>query len=66
MQLTVNGKPMDVEAGTTISQLIDRLGLADAICAAEVNKAVVPRSDRDSTVLEDGDSVEIVTLVGGG
>lgn len=66
MRITVNGEACDLEDGSTVSDLIERLGLADAICAAELNKKVVPRGDRDGAVLTDGDVVEIVTLVGGG
>jgi len=34
--------------------------------AVEVNRRVVPRRDHAATLLQDGDSIEIVTLVGGG
>jgi thiazole synthase len=34
--------------------------------AVELNQTVVPRADHERTALQDGDTVEIVTLVGGG
>ena len=34
--------------------------------AVEINELIVPKADYDSCVLRDGDTVEIVTLVGGG
>ena len=35
-------------------------------CAVEVNRTLVPRSRHESHQLQDGDRVEVVTLVGGG
>ena len=66
MTLTVNGETRQLHEHATVQELIAELGLNDAICAAEVNKAVVPRSTRDTHTLQEGDVVEIVTLVGGG
>jgi thiamine biosynthesis protein ThiS len=66
MQITVNGEQRTVDDGATVADLIELLGLARAICAAEVNKAVVPRDKRPETPLREGDVVEVVTLVGGG
>ena len=66
ISITANGETHELPEGTTVEELIVKLGLASSICAAEVNKAVVPRADRSSRALADGDSVEIVTLVGGG
>lgn len=66
MNLTVNGESRQLPPDTTVEGLIATLGLSDAICAAEVNERVIPRSERAGHVLADGDRVEIVTLVGGG
>ena len=66
MTLTVNGEPRELPDHASVQDLIAELGLNDAVCAAEVNKNVVPRSTRERHILQDGDVVEIVTLVGGG
>jgi len=42
------------------------MGLADSICAAEIDKRLVPKRERAGRVIREGESVEIVTLVGGG
>ena len=62
----VNGESRELQDGITIEALIKELGLADAICAAEVDKKIVPKRERSGYVLRAGQSVEIVTLVGGG
>ncbi|MEM9167143.1 MAG: sulfur carrier protein ThiS [Planctomycetota bacterium] len=66
MQITLNGEPYDVAEGTTLEGLIATLGLADAACAAEVNGSVVPKHQHPQSALQPGDTVELVTLVGGG
>jgi sulfur carrier protein len=66
MTITVNGQPRQVEQGSTVAGLIADLGLAGQPCAAEVNRDVVPRREHAERVLQEGDTVELVTLVGGG
>lgn len=66
MTIIVNGQTRDVPDGITLEELIRRLGLGDAACAAEVNRTIIPRARRDGTVVRDGDRVELVSLVGGG
>lgn len=57
---------MELPESTTVADLIARLGLSDAICAAEVDRELVPKSARSDRVLREGERVEVVTLVGGG
>ncbi len=66
MTLLVNGENREVGEGATVAALLESLGLGGAPCAVEVNKELVPKSGHDSTTLSDGDTIEIVTLVGGG
>lgn len=66
MICTVNGQTRELPENTTIDQLIDQLGLSGSICAAEVDKKIVPKRERSSFVIQNGQSIEIVTLVGGG
>jgi sulfur carrier protein len=66
MRITVNGEECALEGSPTLEQLIESRGLQDAACATEVNQRLVPKRDRSLVALEDGDRIEIVTLVGGG
>lgn len=66
MIVIVNGKPIEVPPGHTVADLIADMGRAGQACAAEVNHEVVPRRQHDQRVLREGDTVELVTLVGGG
>lgn len=65
MQLTINGKPHQVDA-QTVRDLLKAMGLDKQAVAVEVNRQVVPKRLHDQTPLKDGDTIELVTLVGGG
>lgn len=66
MICTVNGEQRELPDSTTIEQLIEMLELSGSICAAEVDKKIVPKRERSTFVIQDGMTIEIVTLVGGG
>lgn len=66
MDIVVNGERRAVAAGASALDVVADLGLADRPVAVEVNERVVPRRDLAARVLREGDTLEIVTLVGGG
>ena len=66
IDVSVNGTAMRVPAGSTLAQLLDTLKLDRARVAVELNLRVVPRAEHASLRLNHGDTLEIVTFVGGG
>ena len=66
IQVTVNGATHRFEPPVEISALLAKLDLAGKKVAVERNGEIVPRSAHASTVLADGDELEIVVAVGGG
>ncbi|MCI0358655.1 MAG: sulfur carrier protein ThiS [Planctomycetaceae bacterium] len=62
----VNGQPWQVAGGTTVADLLAQLGLPTRGIAVEVNQAIVPRARHGEQPLQDGDQLEVVSLVGGG
>jgi thiamine biosynthesis protein ThiS len=66
VRLLVNGEEHRAPAGLTVSQLLARLELPATRLAVERNLRIVPRERYDDEQIEDGDRLEIVTLVGGG
>ena len=66
MRVNVNGQDKEVPAGVTVAALISLYKLQPRHVAVEVNRDLVPRRTFDETSLQEGDRVEIVTLVGGG
>ena len=64
--LLVNGQPRPLPAGGTIAALLAELQLDSRYLAVEQNLRLIPRAQHAQQRLAPGDSVEIVTLVGGG
>jgi sulfur carrier protein len=66
MKLRLNGQIRDLENGATLSGLLSSLQLAEKLVLVELNGQAVQRSDFPVVQLGEGDSLEIVRMVGGG
>lgn len=66
MQITLNGERREIEAGVTVAMLVETLGGDPRGIAIERNLEIVPKSEHATTVIEDGDRLEVVQFVGGG
>jgi len=66
MTITVNGKPKELDAPTTVAALLESLGLDTARVTLELNREILPRAEFVDRVLTNGDTLEIVQFVGGG
>jgi thiamine biosynthesis protein ThiS len=66
VEVTINGKRVDLEPGTTVQQFLHAKGYQDRLVVVELNESILPRTAYLSTVLTAGDHVEIVHFVGGG
>ena len=66
--ITVNGKPSELDAGTTVAALLVALEVPaeGRGVAVAVDAEVVPRGQWDTHVVADGAQVEVVTAVQGG
>ena len=61
----INGTEYDA-AGKTIAEYLETTDYNSLRIAVERNGEIVPKATYAETVLQDGDSVEIVNFVGGG
>lgn len=61
----INGEELDM-AGKTIAEYLSTTNFDSKRIAIEKNGEIVPKAEYSSTVLQDGDSVEVVSFVGGG
>jgi len=66
VRITLNGEAFELPGTLSVSGLLARLNLDPRRVAVERNLAVVKRAAFGETMIEDGDSVEIVNFVGGG
>ena len=66
VNVVVNGQPHEVAGGATIADLLAHLKLPARGVAVERNLQIVPRPRHAEERLEEGDRLEVVSLVGGG
>jgi sulfur carrier protein len=69
MKLHINGEQRDFSgspAPLTLATVVEILGMKADRVAVELNLSIVPRDGWASTLLNDGDRLEIVQFVGGG
>jgi sulfur carrier protein len=65
MELVINGEKQQVSA-QDLEALLEELKVAGVRCATMINGRIVKRADRPTTALHEGDTVEVITMVGGG
>jgi sulfur carrier protein len=66
LSIRVNGEAQELRAGSSVADLVARLGLGGRKLAVAVNREVVPRARYALHRLGEGDRVEILEAVGGG
>ncbi len=66
IRITMNGKDVEIESPMTVERLLDRVEVPPNYLAVEVNAEVVPREKYTIQMVDSGDEIEVVTLVGGG
>jgi sulfur carrier protein len=66
IEIRVNGSTETYDRPLAIAELLERMALAGRKVAVERNGEIVPRGAHASTLLADGDRLEIVAAVGGG
>ena len=66
MTVTVNGDPHVCGEGLTVEGLLREKAFSFPLRVILVNQQVVRREQVPTTVLHDGDVVEVIHLIGGG
>jgi thiamine biosynthesis protein ThiS len=66
LTIRLNGDLFEVAGPLTITALLAQLNIDPRLVAVEHNVEVVKRARYDTTIVNEGDEVEIVNFVGGG
>jgi len=64
--VTVNGAPRELQAGLSVADLLNELGLHPGLVVVEHNRQILERSRVPDIEVRTGDVFEIVHFVGGG
>ena len=66
MRVIANGEPVELAEGATVDDLLGELGLGGKWVVVERNREPVARAELATTVLAEGDRIELVRAVAGG
>ncbi len=66
IQVKLNGKDRQVEAGHSIRSLIESLDLHPSLVVVELNREILDRDAYGDAMVQAGDTIELVHFVGGG
>lgn len=64
--IRINGRDCTGAQGTTLGTYLTDNGYKTTYIAVEINGSILPKSEYDSYIINDGDKIEIVNFVGGG
>ncbi len=66
MKVTLNGKPYELDEGSSLADLVKNLDLEGKRFAIEINEDIVSRSRHAEHIIQANDQIEIVEAIGGG
>ncbi len=66
IRILVNGKEERVEAGVSVSRLLEKKQIRPEVVTVEINDCILGRDAFTGTYLKEGDQVEFVYFMGGG
>jgi len=65
-KIQLNGDPYEINSGTNLDELLNKLKIKKNKVAIEVNGEIVEKNRYLSLILNKNDKVEIVHFIGGG
>ena len=65
-KIQLNGAPYEINYGTNLNELLNKLKIQKNKVAIEVNGVIVEKNKYPNLILNKGDKVEIVHFIGGG
>jgi sulfur carrier protein len=64
--MKVNSRSIQMMGDMTLAEVLSSQGYVTSRIAVELNGRIIPRSEYETTIVCDGDSMEVVSIVGGG
>ena len=65
-KIQLNGDPYEIDTGTNLNELLNKLKIQKNKVAIEVNGEIVEKNKYPNLILNKNDKVEIVHFIGGG
>ncbi len=64
--VTINGEKRADCEGLSVTEMLKREGYETSRIAIEINGVIISKKEFNETLLHSGDSIEVVSFVGGG
>jgi sulfur carrier protein len=61
-----NGVKYQIQPDTPLHVFLEAFKISKRFCAIEINEEILPKSQFETYIIQKGDRIEVVTLVGGG
>jgi len=65
-KIQLNGDPFEINSGTNLNELLNKLKIKKNKVAIEVNGEIIEKNKYFNLILDEHDKVEIVHFIGGG
>ena len=66
MHIVINGQKKEIFTAQNLLEIVGQFSSNPAALIAEVNGAIVKKAQWDAVSVNDGDTIELVSFVGGG
>lgn len=66
VKITLNGKPNEVKAGLTVTELLAKWKIRPELVTVEINENILQKLEYETTSICEGDKIEFVFYMGGG
>lgn len=66
IKVTVNGNEIELPEGSTIAGFVTERKVTGTMFAVEINLEIINKDQYETTVIKNGDMIEIVGFFGGG
>jgi sulfur carrier protein len=66
VNITINGETKTLPAPCNISEMLQQNGYKDMLVAVAINNSFVPKSQHNTHIINEGDTVDIVAPMQGG
>lgn len=66
MKIIINGEQKNIAENSSISKILNELGYQNSSVAIALNNSFVPKEQLEKTIIQENDSIEILTPMQGG
>lgn len=66
MEIIVNGKAFALESASSVHSMLLAMGFGERPVLVELNQEALLASEHETTILQEGDRVELIQIVAGG